>query len=263
LSGQQWTEDDSSLFADLGETFTPDRVEIADVVVRHIPAATDETFQAVDLCCGAGWLSEAILTAYPNARVLALDASPEMLRRTDARLAPFAGRANTRQFDLAARDWLDTIDRPVRCFASSLAIHHLTDPGKHALFQQLHEVLEPGGAFIYVDLIEPASEIGRRYAAYAWDKHVQTASQARTGSDRAWRTFSDLEWNWFSYPDPMDMPSRVTDILRWLTTAGFTGVDVPWVRAGHAIFAAYRPLDERTALVGQHASASRGEPAPT
>lgn len=248
---QQWTEEDSAIFADLGAIFTPNRDEISDVAVRHIPAGRDEPFLAVDLCCGAAWLSEAILTAFPKAHVLALDASDEMLRRTDERLAPFGGRTATRRFDLTKPDWLDEITRPVRCFVSSLAIHHLDGPAKFALFQRLAAALEPGGAFIYVDLIEPASEIGRRYAAHAWDAHVRTASQTQTGSDRAWQTFSELGWNWFSHPDPMDMPSSVVDILRWLTDAGFTGVDLPWVRAGHAIFVAYCRPDEHSGLTGQ------------
>lgn len=252
MNEQHWSEDDSSLFADLGEIFTPNRDDISEVVARHIPARADESFLAVDLCCGTGWLSESILTAFPNAGALALDASPEMLRRAGERLAPFGGRVQTRSCELTDDGWLDAIERPVRCVVSSLAIHHLTGPAKHALFRRLEGALEPGGAFIYVDLIEPASEIGRRYAAHAWDAHVQDASRARTGSDRAWQTFRALEWNWFAHPDPVDMPSSITDILRWLTAAGFAGVDLPWVRAGHAIFVAYRRHpDERVALIGR------------
>lgn len=251
MNDQQWTEDDSSFFADLGEIFIPNRAEIGEVVVRHIPANADEPFLAVDLCCGVGWLSAAILTAFPQAHALALDVSPEMLRRAGEHLAPFGERAETRRFDLTEGGWRDAIGRPVRCFVSSLAIHHLTGPAKLALFQRLAAALEPGGAFVYVDLIDPASAIGRRYAAHAWDTDVQAASRARTGSDRAWQTFRDSEWNWFSHPDPFDMPSSITDILRWLALAGFTGIDLPWVHAGHAVFVAYRHPDNRMALVDQ------------
>lgn len=240
MSKPQWSEGDSALFADLGDIFTPDRDEIADIVVRHIPAGIDEQFRAVDLCSGDGWLSAAILTAFPRARVLALDGSPEMLRRTAQRLAPFGGRFETGHFDLSAPGWLDTLPKPLRCFVSSLAIHHLDGAGKRALFRRLHDVLEPGGAFLYVDLIDPMSELGRRYAAHAWDAHVRAASQAQSSSDRAWQTFQAEEWNWFTYPDAMDMPSSIPDILGWLREAGFSGVDLPWVRAGHAIFVAYR-----------------------
>lgn len=241
MSEIQWSEDDSVLFADLGAIFTPDREEIADTVVRHIPARVDEPFLAVDLCCGAGWLSEAILTALPAARVLALDGSPEMLRQTGERLARFGDRVSTGRFDLAAPGWLEAITEPVHCFVSSLAIHHLDGAGKRGLCQRLHDRLEPGGAFVYVDLIDPASEIGRRYAAHAWDACVAAASRAQTGSDRARQIFDDEDWNWFAHPDPLDMPSSIPDILGWLHEAGFAGVDLPWVRAGHAIFVAYRP----------------------
>lgn len=240
MSDQQWTENDSVLFADLGGIFTPNRDEIARIAVEHIPARADEPFLTVDLCCGDGWLSGAILTAFPNARLLALDGSPEMLRRTAARLDDFGDRARTQRFDLGGTDWLDAIGEPVHAFVSSLAIHHLDGAGKRALFQRLHNALGPGGVFIYVDLIEPVSEIGRRYAARAWDDWVKRASQEQTGSDRVWRTFDEADWNWFAHPDPLDMPSSIPDVLGWLREPGFTGVDLPWVHAGHAIFVAYR-----------------------
>ncbi len=36
-----------------------------------------------------------------------------------------------------------------------------------------------------------------------------------------------------------DQPSRLSDQLRWLTDAGFTGAGCFWMRAGHAIFGGF------------------------
>jgi tRNA (cmo5U34)-methyltransferase len=38
----------------------------------------------------------------------------------------------------------------------------------------------------------------------------------------------------------MDMPSTVSEHIEWLTEAGFAGVDVFWLRAGHAVYGGYK-----------------------
>ncbi|MGH3087796.1 MAG: class I SAM-dependent methyltransferase [Rubrobacteraceae bacterium] len=235
-----WKETDSGVFARLGEVFTPGREEIERVILDHVPAGHGEPFLAVDIGCGSGWLSEAILREYPNSRLLALDGSEEMLRRTGERLASFGPRAETRAFRLEDPAWISRIEVPVRCFVSSLVIHHLDGAGKRELFRRLFEKLEPGGALLYADVVEEKSEQGRKYMACAWDEEVWRRSREITGDDRAYRLFVDEGWNMYEHPDPMDKPSGVAEQLRWLEEAGYTGVDVPWARAGHAVFCGCR-----------------------
>ena len=240
MSEQAWSETDSADFAALGEIFTPGRDEIARVLVAHVPAEPDEAFLAVEIGCGTGWLSEAVVTTFPRARVRALDGSPEMLRLAGERLAHHAERVELRRFTLEDPDWPGAIGKQVRCFLSSLVLHHLDASGKQALFRQVHERLAPGGGLLVADLVAPASELGRRYAARAWADEVHARSLALTGNEDAARAFAEMEWNWFDYPDPIDMPSPLADQLGWLHAAGYTGVDVPWARAGHAVICAYR-----------------------
>jgi tRNA (cmo5U34)-methyltransferase len=92
------------------------------------------------------------------------------------------------------------------------------------------------------DVIEPTSTWQRRYLAAAWDAVVREQSLALTGDLRGYEAFLADHWNLFEYPDPeMDKPSSVPEHLRWLAEAGYTGVDVFWSQAGHAIFGGYRP----------------------
>ncbi len=162
-----WLETDSRLFTDLGEVFIPGREEILRVLLDHLPVRDDESFFAVDVGCGGGWLSEAVLKEFPRSRVLALDRSPEMLRRAGELLAPYGERVVLRAFRLEDPGWTSGIEGPVRCFLSSLVIHHLGGSGKRQLFGSLWERLEPGGALLYADLVEPKSEAGRRHMARA------------------------------------------------------------------------------------------------
>lgn len=240
-----WEEADSELFIDMGEVLTPARDDMAHALLDHIPAAADEEFTAVEIGCGAGWLSEAILERFPNARVIALDGSPAMLRHAGERLAPFGSRVELRLARLEARDWLTGLGRPVRCFLSSLTLHHLDGPGKRQLFADLYAALEPGGALCLADLVEPASIWSRRHMADAWTEAVRQRSLDLTGETRTFDFFIEQRWNTYDFPDPeMDIPSPLVDQVRWLADVGYGDIDVPWAVAGHTVVVAYRPIGE-------------------
>jgi trans-aconitate methyltransferase len=239
-----WSESDSQRFIELGRVYTPDRDEIRETILDLLPAGADEAFLAVELGVGAGWLSEAILERFPRARVLGLDGSPAMLRETAARSRPYAGRVELRPFRLEDPSWLAELPEAPRCFVSSLVLHHLDADGKRALYRALCERLAPGGALLVADLVAPRSERQRRYLARRWDAAVERQSLAFTGNRDAYRQFVAERWNWYEYPDPMDMPSAVPEHLAWLTEAGFVGADVFWARAGHAVYGAYKVSSE-------------------
>src|SRR5262245_8893952 len=117
-----WNETDSRQFLDLGRFFVPDREEQIATIAAAIPDPGDGLL--VDLCCGEGLLSLALLQRFPRARVLALDLSPAMLEQARESCAAFADRFEVRPFDLADVSWR-AFSEPVRAFVSSLAIHHL------------------------------------------------------------------------------------------------------------------------------------------
>lgn len=241
--GQGWREADSMLFADLGEVFTPRREEIAAAVCELIPSEAEEAFTAVDLGVGEGWLSAAILRQHARARVLGLDRSPAMRRSAEEALAPYGERFRAADFRLEARDWLTDLPTPVRVFVSSLAVHHLDAQGKQRLFSDVYQQLEPGGALLLllVDVVEPVSETQRRHYAQAWDRVVRRQSREMLHDQAGYQRFVELEWNLYDHPDPeVDKPSPLPDQLDWLARAGFAGVDVFWLVAGHAVYGGYK-----------------------
>src|SRR5947207_5149889 len=138
-----WDETDSREFIDLGRFFVPEREEQIAAILAMLPEPGEGLL--VDLCCGEGLLSRALLERFRRARVLALDLSPAMLEQARATCAAFAERFETRLFDLADRSWRSFAE-PVRAFASSLAVHHLDGEGKRRLFRDLAAALAPGGA---------------------------------------------------------------------------------------------------------------------
>ena len=238
-----WSEDTSNQFVDYGDYFVPEREIQIETICSLIPAALPGPHQhVVELCCGDGRLSAALLARLPDITIHAYDGSPTMLAKTAGRLDSFAGRYVTAEIDIAADDWR-RFPWPVRAFVSSLAVHHLDGPGKQKLFADLAAALAPGGALVIADLIEPETTLGRDVAARGWDHAVRHRCLELDGDLKAFEFFQDDTWNYYSdpAPDPIDQPSALLDQLKWLEAAGLRNVDVHWLMAGHAIFSGVKP----------------------
>ena len=86
---------------------------------------------------------------------------------------------------------------------------------------------------------------GRKLAADTWDAAVRQRSLDLDGDLRGYDHFCELGWNHYAQsepdPDSIDKPSSLFDQLKWLEQAGFTDVDVFWMKAGHAIFGGRKP----------------------
>ena len=237
---ETWSENDSETFIDLGPYAVPEREEQIETVCALLPLA--EGGLALELCCGAGLLTRAMLERYPKARVRALDGSQRMLEEARRAAGDQAGRLDCGLFDLTSDDWRHA-ETPYQAVVSSLAIHHLDGPGKQALYRDVAGLLAPGGAFVVADLIEPVSRTGWALAAAAWDRETRRRSLEIDGSLAAFERFQEEHWNHYSAPepDPVDQPSPLLDQLLWLREAGLTEVDVHWMKAGHAIFGGRKP----------------------
>ena len=237
----RWQETDSETFVEYGSYFIPDREMQADVICSLIPPASGES-RMLDLCCGEGVLTYALLERFPGSYVLGYDGSQTMLDTARAALSIFAQRFETRLFDLADTSWR-SFPTPLHAVVSSLAIHHLDAGQKQQLFRDVFAMLEPGGAFIIADIIQPTSRQAVDLAGRLWDDAVRQRSLHLSGDLSAYEEFHALGWNSFTATeaDPMDKMSPLFDQLKWLEQAGLERIDVLWAKAGHAVFGGYKP----------------------
>src|SRR5918998_4045774 len=87
----RWQETDSETFVEYGSYFIPDREVQTDIICSLIPPASDEA-RMLDLCCGEGVLTYALLERFPECRVLGYDGSETMLDTAKAALSIFSER---------------------------------------------------------------------------------------------------------------------------------------------------------------------------
>ena len=240
LAESLWTEDTSAAFRDLAHYAVPERELQTETILSLIPQPQGDAL-AMEICCGAGGLTAALLDRFAGLRVMALDGSPSMLETTRAAAGGNASRLDTAIIDIADAGWRIPPE-PLHAVVSSLAIHHLDGPGKQRLFADIHAALRPGGVFVMADLIEPVTARGRAVAADAWDAETRRRALDTDGSLAGYERFLAENWNYYRQPgpDPLDKPSSVVELLDWLRGAGFQGVDLHWMKAGHVIMSGVR-----------------------
>ncbi len=104
----------------------------------------------VDLGCGTGAGTFALLDRFPDARITAVDASADHLQRlrTKACARGVQDRVRTVQADLDEAAWPD-LGSPDLVWASA-SMHHMTHPDR--ALRAVHDALAPGGLFAVVEL---------------------------------------------------------------------------------------------------------------
>lgn len=172
--GGQWHFDAES-YLEMVRSEIPAYDRLQDALAE---ATSGRTVAALlDLGSGTGVTAERVLRHHGGAALTGIDSSAEMLRHARS-LVP-RGRFLLRRLE-------DPLPAgPFDLVVSALAVHHLDDPGKAALFERIASALGPGGRFVLLDVVVPTGPVARPVPIEAG----------------------------------VDLPSTTDDLLRWLRAA--------------------------------------------
>ena len=172
------------------------RSEGESALLEFVPA---NARRILDLGTGDGRLIGIVRREHPETKAVAVDFSPAML---DAARKRFSGESSVQ---VVAHDLdtplpeLGTFDAVISCFA----IHHLVHERKRALYDEIHGLLNPGGAFCNLEHVaSPTPQLHREF----------------------------LERIGFTVEteDPSNKLLDVETQLSWLREIGFVDVDCAW-----------------------------------
>jgi tRNA (cmo5U34)-methyltransferase len=183
-------------------------------------AASVHPVRVLDLGTGTGLLAGHVAAAVPDVHLTLLDAAPAMLDLAAARLSA-AGAA----FEVRRNDLADPLPPgPFDAVVSALAIHHLDDPGKRALYGRVRAVLRPGGVFVNAEQVAgPTPSVDRRYHE-VWLAEIRDLGATDDDVEGARRRMA------------YDRPAPVETQCTWLRDLGFFDVDCFYRRWRFAVF---------------------------
>jgi tRNA (cmo5U34)-methyltransferase len=181
--------------------------------------------RVLDVGAGTGLLSSLVAARFPAARLTLLDFSEAMLAQARARFAGAAAPVEVRLGD-ATRD---PLGGPYDAVVSSLAIHHLPDAAKRALYGRVLGALAPGGVFVNADNV-----LAEEPAVAARDGAAWVAAIRATGLPEA-ELEAALERT------KVDVLAPLAAQLGWLREAGFAEVDCAYKWRHFAVFSGRRP----------------------
>lgn len=135
---------------------------VTEELVRH--ASFGQARAVVEFGCGTGRFGETLLHAHlpPNASYLGLDLSTTMVRLAQARLSRFESRVALRLTDGAPR--LDLPEGSCDRVVSNFVLDLLWEEDCHALVNEAHRVLAPGGLLCLAGLTPGFTTLSRLVA---------------------------------------------------------------------------------------------------
>jgi tRNA (cmo5U34)-methyltransferase len=213
-----------------------------DVIRRLLRAQQRPIARFLDLGAGDGATTELVLSELPGAQAVLVDFSEPMLARAGTRLDRFAGRWQLVRGDLMDADWVrEAALGPYDAAVSSLAIHHLPAARKQALFAELFALLAPGATFVNMDFVTVQGPLRGSFDEQMVANLI--AAEAERGSERS---PEQIERGLLDNLDgDEDRPDTVEDQLRWLSDAGFQGVEVHFKWGEAAVYGGVKPSDQK------------------
>ncbi|WP_299407989.1 class I SAM-dependent methyltransferase [Acaryochloris sp. IP29b_bin.148] len=188
----------------------PHRTEGEAVLLEHVPQSAQ---RILDLGTGDGRLLTLLKIDRPHVDGIAMDFSPTMLAAVRQR---FAEDSQVTVVDHNMDEPLPPLGQ-VDGIVSSFAIHHLAHPRKRTLYQEVFELLKPGGVFCNLEHVaSPTPKLHQQF--------LQALGIALEDDD------------------PSNQLLDVETQLSWLREIGFEDVDCYWKWLEMALLIGVKPL---------------------
>lgn len=195
-------------------------------------AGTGDVFQVLELGCGTGITTRALLGAAPNILVTCIDIEPSMIEATQRSLKHDACRVSYREGDITAV--LSTLrNASFDAIASAFTLHHIEGDDLDLTLVEALRVLKPGGLFVNADKI--AHPDNRQHA-----KDLREQIEAFSAYDSVGRPDLRVEWTDHYLADEATHLDELEHNAA-LEAAGFVDVRTIWRARMEAIVAARKP----------------------
>lgn len=192
----------------------PRYAEMTERLVEYLPRTAS---RVLELGCGTGNLSLELAERYPLAELTLVDAAPEMIEVTRARLeVRHPGTARRARFLVARFEELALAPASFDLATSCISLHHVRD--KLALYQKLHAVLAPGGRLLFADQLRGGTDENH---ALNWMRWLEFCRMPGHCDESEVQSLLD-------HAAAHDHYTALAEHFRLLEQAGFRDLDCVW-----------------------------------
>lgn len=188
--------------------FYKDTIE---ALVETLPFSQKKKIHVIDLGCGTGNITQALLRRYPGAQVTCVDLAEQMIAMAKIKLS---GSKNVTYWVGDARDF------PYRgkydAVIGSLVLHHIEGKEKTIFYRKVFNALAQGGVFYTADVVMGSNPYLQDLYVERWKRFMR--QNLSPGQIAATLKKHRRE----------DMPCKLMDELAMLRRAGFKDIDVVW-----------------------------------
>ena len=145
----------------------PDYQLFQQTLVDVLPYESETKFRVIDLGCGTGNIGKLIADKFPNAEIICVDFSEEMLKSARCKIGD---RAEYIQADFNDFEFPGQFDAVV----SSLALHHLeSDADKEHFYEMMYAAMNDGGVHLNFENVLSDCEEVQSYCIDRWRQYMQ------------------------------------------------------------------------------------------
>jgi tRNA (cmo5U34)-methyltransferase len=202
----------------------PLAAEQIEVMLRILAAGQRPIQRFLDLGCGGGILSAAVLARFPDATGVLLDFSPPMIQAAQAGLQTYGDQLHFVTADYGDPGWVDSVSgwAPFDAVVSGYSIHHRPDDRKLVLYGELYNLLVPGGFFINVEHVASRSP----WAEEIWEAYFIDSLHDSYVHNGVAKSREQVVQEYHARPDRgANILAPVEAQCEWLRAIGFAEVD--------------------------------------
>jgi ubiquinone/menaquinone biosynthesis C-methylase UbiE len=191
----------------------------------------------LELGCGTGVTSAALLAALGAAPLTAVDSEPAMLAQAEANLAPWIEAGRLRLIENDALSFLRAQpDDGVDIIASAFTLHNFMDGYRCEVIREIFRALKPGGLFLN----------GDRYGLDDTLEHTRLIQEEVKQYFKVFRELDrmDLLEHWIVHLFSDESPDRVMRLapaVEHMAAAGFRPVTVHYRHEVNALVTGIKP----------------------
>jgi SAM-dependent methyltransferase len=211
-----------------------------EVIIRIIKSWKPELTAFLDMGCGDGVLGRQLLQQWPEAFGIFMDYSEPMVESAREKCKSYKDNCVIVMQDYSKEDWTESIRSrtPVDVVISGYSIHHHEDDIKYRIYQDIFNILKPGGVFLNLEHVaSPGTKIEKLFDEIFVDGlytyHVEN------GGTESKKDIADKFYN--REDKVLNKLTLVEKQVEWLKDIGFMNTDCFFKIFELALFGGQKP----------------------